>query len=59
MELNEPDVSYNNYTYADYLTWSMDKMVELIKGRVYKMSPAPKKIISLFHGVYQVYFIII
>ncbi len=43
MELNEPDVSYNNYTYADYLTWSMDKMVELIKGRVYKMSPAPKK----------------
>ena len=43
MELNEPDVSYNNYTYADYLTWSMDKMVELIKGKVYKMIPAPKK----------------
>jgi Uma2 family endonuclease len=43
MEFKEPDVSYNNYTYADYLTWSMDKMVELIKGRIYKMSPAPKK----------------
>jgi len=44
MEVNEPDISYNNYTYADYLTWTMDEMVELIKGRVYKMNAAPKRI---------------
>lgn len=29
------------YTYADYLTWKFDEMVELIKGFVYRMSPAP------------------
>jgi Uma2 family endonuclease len=29
------------YTYSDYLTWQFDEMVELIKGKVFKMSPAP------------------
>ena len=29
------------YTYADYLTWQFDEMVELIKGKVQRMSPAP------------------
>lgn len=43
MELKEPDITYNNHTYADYLTWTIDGMVELIKGKIYKMSPAPKK----------------
>ena len=33
------------YTYADYLTWQFDEWVELIKGRVYRMSPAP----NLYH----------
>ncbi len=28
------------YTYADYLTWQFDGMVELIKGKVFDMSPA-------------------
>ena len=32
-----------NYTYADYLTWRFDEMVELIKGKVFKMSPAPSR----------------
>ena len=30
------------YTYADYLTWQFNERVELIKGWIYKMSPAPK-----------------
>jgi Uma2 family endonuclease len=30
-----------SYTYADYLTWRFDQMVELIKGKLYMMSPAP------------------
>jgi Uma2 family endonuclease len=43
--LKEPDVSYGNYTYADYLTWNMDEMVELIKGRVFKKAAAaPRRI---------------
>ncbi len=29
------------YTYADYLTWMFDERVELIKGGIFKMSPAP------------------
>ncbi|GGF27857.1 Uma2 family endonuclease [Hymenobacter cavernae] len=31
------------YTYADYLTWQLDEFVELIKGKVYQMSPAPRR----------------
>ena len=29
------------YSYADYLTWEFKERVELIKGRIFKMSPAP------------------
>ncbi len=29
------------YTYADYLTWQFDQMVELIRGKLYILSPAP------------------
>ena len=29
------------YSYAHYLTWLFDDRVELIKGRIFKMSPAP------------------
>jgi len=29
------------YTYADYLTWQIDATVELIKGKIMAMSPAP------------------
>jgi Uma2 family endonuclease len=31
------------YSYADYLTWVFDERLELIKGWIYKMSPAPKR----------------
>ena len=29
------------YSYADYLTWQFDETVELIKGKIMLMSPAP------------------
>jgi Uma2 family endonuclease len=29
------------YSYADYLTWKLNERVELIKGWIHKMSPAP------------------
>jgi len=32
-----------HYTYADYLLWQFQERVELIKGRVFKMSPAPNQ----------------
>lgn len=31
------------YSYADYLTWQLDEWVELIKGKVQRMSPAPRR----------------
>jgi Uma2 family endonuclease len=30
-----------NYTYADYLKFSFEEMVEIIRGKIFKMSPAP------------------
>jgi len=38
--LNQLDMKAT-YSYADYLTWKFDEYVELIKGKVFKMSPAP------------------
>jgi Uma2 family endonuclease len=33
------------YSYADYLTWKLQERLELFKGKIFKMSPAP----STFH----------
>ncbi len=30
-----------SYTYADYLQWKFEERLELIKGKIFKMSPAP------------------
>lgn len=30
-----------NYSYADYLLWQFQERVEIIKGKIFKMSPAP------------------
>jgi Uma2 family endonuclease len=38
--INDLDLN-KSYTYADYLTWQFTDMVELIKGKIFKMSPAP------------------
>ncbi len=38
--VNEPGMSYGIYTYADYLTWDIEEMVELIKGKVFKKAAA-------------------
>jgi Uma2 family endonuclease len=40
MELADLDLN-KAYTYADYFKWKFDERVELIKGKVFKMSPAP------------------
>ena len=39
-DINQLDLS-KTYTYADYLTWQFEGMVELIKGKIFNMSPAP------------------
>ena len=49
MKVKEPDLS-GSYTYADYLTWQWDEMAELIKGKIYKMSPAPGSLHQIVSG---------
>lgn len=40
--VEEPVIEYgDNYTYGDYLKFDFDYMVELIRGKIFKMSPAP------------------
>lgn len=40
--LTEPDFNYSgDYTYADYLRWTIEERVELIRGKIFRMSPAP------------------
>lgn len=31
------------YSYADYLTWRFEERIELIKGKIFKMSPTPSR----------------
>lgn len=40
IQLSQLDLN-QTYSYADYLTWQFDERVELIKGNVMVMSPAP------------------
>ena len=39
-QLSQLDMSAS-YSYADYLTWQFEETVELIKGKISLMSPAP------------------
>lgn len=42
--VSEPDFSYGGlYSYADYLRWNIDERLELIKGKIFRMSPAPNR----------------
>jgi Uma2 family endonuclease len=43
-KVEEPFTEYGRYSYADYLTWEIDEMVELIKGKVFRSaSAAPRR----------------
>ncbi|MHA4811181.1 Uma2 family endonuclease [Flavitalea flava] len=42
MQLADLDFS-KDYTYADYLKWTFEERLELIKGKLFKMSPAPNR----------------
>ncbi|QAR31288.1 Uma2 family endonuclease [Ornithobacterium rhinotracheale] len=39
-DINQLDLN-GTYTYADYLMWKFQDRLELIKGKIFKMSPAP------------------
>ena len=58
--INQLDLN-KTYTFADYLLWRFKERVELIKGKVLKMSPAPatihQKISFRFGGIFYNFFI--
>ena len=55
-KVEEPDPSYS-YTYADYLKWKFEERLELIKGKIYKLSAPNTKHQevsgNLFNGIYN------
>ena len=56
-KVEEPESPFD-FTYADYLTWNFKERVELIRGKIFKMSPAPtfthQKILGNIHfGFYD------
>lgn len=40
MQLSDLDIN-KTYSYADYLQWTFEERIELIKGKIFKMTPAP------------------
>ena len=45
MITNISDLDLNGtYSYADYLQWQFEETIELIKGKITRMSPAPKRV---------------
>jgi len=54
---NITELDFNGtYTYADYLLWWFDQRVELIKGKIFQMSPAPNRKHQLLSG--NLYYVI-
>jgi len=43
-DINQLDLT-KSYSYADYLTWMFQDRLELFRGKIFKMSPAP----SMYH----------
>lgn len=58
-QLSQLDLN-QTYSYADYLTWRFDETVELIKGKIMVMSPAPnvnhQTISGNLHGICYPFF---
>lgn len=52
-KVSEIDMS-GTYSYADYLSWKFDDRLELIKGKVFKMSPAPSTTHQRFCGLLNI-----
>ena len=58
--VEEPQSDYG-FTYEDYLTWKFKERIELIRGKIFKMSPAPAvthqailmNLISFFNTIFS------
>ena len=50
-EVKEPFIDYDRvYTYADYLKLEIDEMVEIIRGKIFRMCAAPRTKHQIING---------
>lgn len=50
-EAGEPVFDYSrSYTYGDYLNFNIEEMVEIIRGKIFRMSPAPRVVHQIISG---------
>ncbi len=50
-EVKEPVIDYDRiYTYADYLKLEIDEMVEIIRGKIFRMCAAPRTKHQIING---------
>lgn len=42
-DFREPNDSFAGYSYADYLKWDFEEIVELIKGKIFVKPPSPRR----------------
>jgi Uma2 family endonuclease len=58
-DINKLDLN-GSYSYADYLKWQFAERLELFRGKIFKMSPAPssahQKVSSNTHGLLWTHF---
>ncbi len=58
-DINQLDMD-KTYSYADYILWKFQERVELFKGKIFKMSPAPstshQQISRTFAGNFYIFF---
>ncbi|MBO0939042.1 Uma2 family endonuclease [Fibrella sp. HMF5335] len=58
-DLSQLDPS-GTYSYADYIKWQFEQRVELLRGKLFEMSPAPsvrhQRIVGMIHGNLFTYF---
>ncbi len=58
-QLSQLDLT-KTYSYADYLTWHFEEAIELIKGKIMLMSPAPnvghQRIAGNLYGIFYNFF---
>jgi Uma2 family endonuclease len=52
--VNESAIEYGHeYTYSDYLKFQYEEMVELIRGKIHLMSPAPRVVHQVISGEFE------
>lgn len=58
-DLSQLDLN-GTYTYADYIKWRFDERIELLRGKIFPMTPAPnvkhQRVSSRMHGYLFNYF---